>query len=172
MTRLPEPLQASETITVADERALAAVASRLASVLPARAFVALDGDLGAGKTTFVKGVAAAVGIDPTDVVSPTFGLIHLHRHPEAGAADGQSQLIVHADMYRLTGIDELAETGWDDAIAPPAWVFVEWPQRIAAALPVERIDLAIAITSPMARTLTITGYGPAHAAAVAALRRG
>ncbi|MEX0687542.1 MAG: tRNA (adenosine(37)-N6)-threonylcarbamoyltransferase complex ATPase subunit type 1 TsaE, partial [Pirellulales bacterium] len=62
MTRLPEPLQASATITVADERALAAVASRLASVLPARAFVALDGELGAGKTTFVKGVAAAVGI--------------------------------------------------------------------------------------------------------------
>jgi hypothetical protein len=89
----------------------------------------------------------------------------------AGAADGQSQLIVHADMYRLTGIDELAETGWDDAIAPPAWVFVEWPQRIAAALPVERIDLAIAITSPTARTLTITGYGPAHAAAVAAMQR-
>jgi hypothetical protein len=60
----------------------------------------------------------------------------------AGAADGQSQLIVHADMYRLTGIDELAETGWDDAIAP------------------------------MARTLTITGYGPAPAAAVAAMQRG
>ena len=55
----------------------------------------------------------------------------------AGAADGPSQLIVHADMYRLT-----------------------------------RIDLAIAITSPTARTLTITGYGPAHAGAVAAMQRG
>jgi tRNA threonylcarbamoyl adenosine modification protein YjeE len=160
-----KPPQAAATIRIADEAALAAFARRLAETLPARAFVALSGDLGAGKTTLVKAVAAALGIDPAEVVSPTFGLIH--EHPVAAAA--RPARLVHADLYRLGGIEELAETGWDDAVAGDAWVFAEWPERIAAALPAERIDVAIAIESPTARTLALTGRGAAAAATVAAL---
>lgn len=162
------PLQAEATIRIADEAALAGFARRLVEALPPRAFVALAGDLGAGKTTLVKAVAAAAGLDPAEVISPTFGLIHEHALPAAG----RPKRLVHADLYRLAGIDELAETGWDDAVAGDAWVFVEWPERITAALPAERIDVAIAIDSPTARTLALTGSGPAAAAAVAALATG
>ena len=149
------------SISLADEAALAPLAAALAAVLPPCAFVALHGDLGAGKTTFVKQVAAAAGIDPEVVVSPTFGLVHVHAGPRAR--------IVHADMYRLGAADDLHEIGWDDAIAGPCWVFVEWPERISAALPADRLDVAIAIDSPTARTLTFTAHGPVHAAAIAAL---
>lgn len=161
------PPQATATIRIADEAALAAFARRLAETLPARAFVALSGDLGAGKTTLVKAVAAAVGIDPAEVVSPTFGLIH--EHPVTTTVAARPARLVHADLYRLTGIEDLPETGWDDAVAGDAWVFAEWPERIAAALPAERIDVAIAIDSPTARTLALTGRGAAAAAVVAAL---
>jgi tRNA threonylcarbamoyl adenosine modification protein YjeE len=159
------------TFPVADEAALARFAAQLAAILPPHAFVALHGDLGAGKTTFVKCMAAAMGIDPAEVVSPTFGLIHEY-HP-LGLGDEstgcQPPRIVHADMYRLTSVDELAETGWDDAIAGDCHVFVEWPERIAAALPADRIDLAIGIDSPSTRTVTLTARGPIHARVVAGL---
>ncbi len=145
---------------VADEGGLEAFARRLAAALPRPAFVALSGDLGAGKTTLVKAVAAAVGIDPVEVVSPTFGLVHEHAGP--------SGRLLHADMYRLVGSDDLHEIGWPDAVARSTWAFVEWPERIADALPGDRLDLTIAIDAPTARTLTLVGRGPRHAATAAA----
>jgi tRNA threonylcarbamoyl adenosine modification protein YjeE len=151
----------TRSITIADEAALTPLAIALAAALPDRAFVALSGDLGAGKTTFVKALAAAIGIDPAEVVSPTFGLVHSHA--------GAGRRLVHADMYRLTAAGDLHEIGWDDALAGPGWALVEWPERIAAALPADRIDVAIRIDSPTGRTFTFTGRGPAHEAAVARL---
>jgi len=166
---------ATATLVLPDEAALPAVAGRLAAALPPTAFVALRGDLGAGKTTLVKAVAAVLGIDPAEVVSPTFGLIHVHECPPAMAGTAADRQhcgpvhLVHADLYRLSGPADLAETGWEDATAGAGWVFAEWPERIEAALPVERIDLAITIDGPTARTLSLTGRGAAHAAAVARL---
>jgi len=151
----PADSPAGATATVADEAALAPLARAVVAALPRPAFVALHGDLGAGKTTFVKAIAAAVGIDPTEVISPTFGLVHEHGSP-AG-------ILLHADMYRLAGPDELHEIGWHDAVSRAAWVVVEWPERIAAALPDDRLDVTISIDSPTARSLRFTGRGPRHA---------
>lgn len=154
------------SIPIAAEADLAPLAAALAAALPDRGFVALSGDLGAGKTTFVKAVAAAAGIDPVEVVSPTFGLIHVHASP--------TRRIVHADMYRLAAPADLHEIGWEDALAAPGWAFVEWPERIAAALPADRLDVEIRIDTPAARTFTFRGHGPAHEAVVERLaaRRG
>lgn len=132
-------------------------AAALAACLPHTALVALEGDLGAGKTTLVKAVANASGIDPTTITSPTFGLIHLHDTNDTNLR------IVHADMYRLSAIDELLELGWDDAIvATPerrCWAFVEWPQRIYQALPAERLTIKLTISGETSRHLTLTGTG-------------
>lgn len=150
------------TVIVADEAALAPVAERLFTALPRPAFIALYGDLGAGKTTLVKAFAAAAGIDPAEVVSPTFGLVHEHAGPHGA--------LLHADLYRLIGPDDLHELGWHDAVARATWAFVEWPERIAAALPADRLDLAITIDSPTSRLLRLAGRGVAHEAAVSRLR--
>lgn len=161
----PVPETASDVevpVFVADEAALATLARRLVAVLPRPAFVALHGDLGAGKTTFVKAVAAAAGIDPATVISPTFGLIHEHAGPAGG--------LLHADMYRLTGSDALHEIGWGDAVSRATWAFVEWPERIADALPADRLDVMIEIESPTARTLRFLARGPTHATAVQQVR--
>ena len=149
------------TVPVPDEAALAPLARRLVAALPPRAFVALEGDLGAGKTTFVKAVAAAIGIDPTEVVSPTFGLIHVHDVPAAhDRPTSQSpKRLVHADLYRLAGAGDLAELGWEDATSGRCWVFVEWPSRAADALPADRLDITISIDSETARTFQFTPRG-------------
>jgi len=151
----PDPLERTVVVPIADEARLGPLAATLAATLPARAFIALDGDLGAGKTTFVKALAAAAGIDPADVVSPTFGLVHVHPLP-AGHRAGR---IVHADLYRLAGSDDLFELGWEELTAAPGWVAAEWSTRVTAALPPDRLDLALEIVSERARLASFTGRG-------------
>ena len=151
-------------VFVPDESALVQLARALAAALPGRAFVTLEGDLGAGKTTLVKAVAGAAGLDPAGIVSPTFGLIHVH------PLTGGGRRLVHADFYRLAGVGDLAETGWEDSVAGPGWVFVEWPQRIASALPADRLDVTIGIHGEHARTFSFTARGVGYAAVVEALR--
>ena len=164
MTSVPDdPLSfiGHVAVHVANEQSLLPLTARLIEILPRPAFLALHGDLGAGKTTFVKAVAGAAGLDPAEVVSPTFGLVHEHAGP--GAA------ILHADMYRLQSADDLLEIGWHDAVARATWVFVEWPERIAAALPADRLDVTLTIDSPTARTIVFTSRGPRHDAVIDAL---
>ncbi len=132
-------------------------ASRLAEHLPSSALVTLEGELGAGKTTFVKSVAKAVGIDPSTVTSPTFNLITIHESPDTMLR------LVHADMYRMIDPNELIETGWDSALAAPrghrCWAFVEWPQRIAPALPTERLRISLEVTGESSRRLHLESSG-------------
>ena len=132
-------------------------ASQLAEHLPQSALVTLEGDLGAGKTTFVKAVATAVGIDPSTVTSPTFNLITIHESQDIMLR------FIHADMYRLTDPDELIEIGWDSALAAPpdyrCWTFVEWPQRIAPALPAERLCIKFEVTGKSSRRLYLHASG-------------
>ena len=133
------------------------LASRLVEHLPKSAVVTLQGELGAGKTTFVKAIAQAAGIDPSHVTSPTFNLITVHESPE------NTIRLVHADMYRVTDPDELIETGWDSAIVAPTeyrcWTFVEWPQKIASALPAHRLSITLEVTGESSRRMTIKGVG-------------
>lgn len=147
------------------ESALAPLAARLVAALPERAFLAVSGDLGAGKTTFAKALAAACGIDPDAVTSPTFGLIHLHTSAHCR--------LIHADMYRLQDPGDLGEIGWEDCLTlvhPARQIaFVEWPERIASALPAERLDVTITTTGPSSRQFSLVGHGPEHEAALAVL---
>ena len=152
-------------VEVADESGLTPIAGALLASLPPRAFLSLDGDLGAGKTTFVKALAAAAGIDAAEVVSPTFGLIHLHALP-AGHPAGR---LVHADLYRLGGSGDLIELGWEELLTAPGWMAAEWATRIGDALPTDRLDVAIVIVSESSRRFRFTASGPRHLPAIAAL---
>lgn len=138
-----------------DETAVAAFARRLAAVLPRRVVLALEGDLGAGKTTFVKKLAAAIGIDPRNVTSPTFTLVHEYPVPATARAD-QPAWLVHVDAYRLTGLADLETIGWEELLARDGWLAIEWPQRVAPALPHDRITIAIDVTGPETRRIHLT----------------
>jgi len=108
-----------------------AVGNVLADWLRDGDVVLLHGDLGAGKTTLVKGIATGFRIDGV-VSSPTFSLVNEY---DAGLAAPVTRLY-HLDLYRLRGEDDLASIGFEDFVAPTDGVtLVEWPERAASALP-------------------------------------
>jgi tRNA threonylcarbamoyladenosine biosynthesis protein TsaE len=108
----------------------------LTELLVAPKLIVLRGDLGMGKTTLVRGMAAALGaVD--DVTSPTFTLVHEYR--------GRKTRLIHLDLYRLETENELETVGlWELADAPDALVMVEWGDKFASVM--ERADAEIAIT--------------------------
>lgn len=103
-----------------------ALARRLAAELRPGDVVCLEGDLGAGKTTFTQGLAAALGVDGR-VTSPTFCLVQEHR--------GGGAYLVHMDLYRLRGEDDVLAVGWEDYLADGAILVVEWPERAGGLIP-------------------------------------
>ena len=116
-------------------------------------FVALVGDLGAGKTEFVRGVAEGAGAPPDAVASPTFALIH--RYP------GRIPL-VHADLFRLSGEEDLYGTGYYDVRdTDEAAVLVEWADRVRAAVGPDALRIHIVVgPGESDRHLTATSTGP------------
>lgn len=97
--------------------------------------VCLEGDLGAGKTTFTQGLAAALGAKGR-VASPTFCIVR--EHPVAATPDGARRkpaLLVHMDLYRLNGEEDVEAIGWDDYLARGAVIVVEWPERAGSLVP-------------------------------------
>ena len=118
---------ASETSGPADtERAGAALAERLSP----GDVVLVSGELGAGKTTFVRGALRALGVRGP-VTSPTFVVGH--------AYDGAHGPVSHLDLYRLAGMGDEDPGLLDPFFAPEAIVFVEWPERAEGAWPPERV---------------------------------
>jgi tRNA threonylcarbamoyladenosine biosynthesis protein TsaE len=97
----------------------------LALALAPGTVVLLVGDLGAGKTSFVKGLAAGLGIDPDTVSSPTFTLVHAYR--------GRLTLF-HVDLYRLEGV-EPEELGLEELAADEAVVAIEWAEKLTRPFP-------------------------------------
>jgi tRNA threonylcarbamoyladenosine biosynthesis protein TsaE len=120
--------------------------SALAAVLPASATVGLDGPLGAGKTRLVQAVAQAVGIDPREVVSPTFVLMHEY-HGE--------RTLYHIDAYRLRNPVDFLDLGVDDLWDQPAWILIEWSDKVAEYLPAETIKITITAMGENDRRFTI-----------------
>jgi len=147
---------AAFTLALENEEATRRFAIDLANMLEPGDFLALSGDLGAGKTTLVRAIIRHLAGDAAiEVPSPTFTLAQSYELPRFA--------LVHADLYRLTGADELFELGLDDI--PDAVVALEWPDR-AGELPADRIEVAL--------TLALGRGGPRapHRAGIRPWRRG
>jgi tRNA threonylcarbamoyladenosine biosynthesis protein TsaE len=142
-----------------------ATAARLARELPGGAVVHLTGPLGAGKTHFVKGLAQGLGLDPDDVVSPTFTLVH--EHPPA-APGGRG--LVHVDLYRLGDPSELFELGLTELPGPDALAAVEWPERLPPGAERGAVVVAIEDLGGDRRRLTVRRRGAGEPAPAAILR--
>jgi N-acetylmuramate 1-kinase len=140
-----------------DEATTLTIAAAQAPWLEPGDFVALIGDLGAGKTAFARGLIRALAEYPElEAPSPTFTLMQVY--------EGLRGPVVHADFYRLRGPTELANLGWDEAI-DGAIAIVEWPEKVAQALPPDRLEVDIRFDpkrGPDFRLLTLRGFGAIH----------
>src|SRR6204780_3282274 len=131
----------SFTVMLPGERATARFAAEIALALEPGDLVTLSGDLGAGKTTFARGLIRYLAGDYSiEVPSPTFTLMQTYELPRF--------VLVHADFYRLWGAAKPAERGFDD-LPGGAVVLVEWPDRAAGFLPADRLDFAFTVVPPL-----------------------
>ncbi|HUQ86391.1 MAG TPA: tRNA (adenosine(37)-N6)-threonylcarbamoyltransferase complex ATPase subunit type 1 TsaE [Vicinamibacterales bacterium] len=108
------------------EQETRSIAAALARDLAMGTVLLLSGDLGAGKTAFVRGLAEGLGIDPDEVTSPTFTLVHEYR--------GGRMPLIHVDLYRLDRAD-LDEIGLDQDLAAMGITAVEWSERLSRRIP-------------------------------------
>jgi tRNA threonylcarbamoyladenosine biosynthesis protein TsaE len=118
------------------------VGRKLAGLLKPPQLILLQGELGTGKTTLVKGIAQALdAADPDEVTSPTFTLVHEYE----GTRDGSPVKLFHLDVYRLEGERQLESLGLDDLLTQDALVMVEWGEKFKSI--VKRATGEITITS-------------------------
>jgi tRNA threonylcarbamoyladenosine biosynthesis protein TsaE len=121
-----------------------ALGRELSLTLQQNTVIGLFGDLGAGKTEFVKGIAEGLG-GTDSVTSPTFTLVHEYR-------SGRLPLF-HMDFYRLETEKELDEIGFDDYLGQPGICAIEWANKFPNRMPREAIRVEIRIDSPNERTI-------------------
>jgi tRNA threonylcarbamoyladenosine biosynthesis protein TsaE len=118
-------------------------------------FIALDGELGAGKTQFVRGLAAGADISPEETVSsPSFTLVNEYRCRIP---------LHHLDLYRLTSPRDVVELGFDELLGSQGATIVEWPDRLEAELPSELMLIRFEILDGDERKLVISGWGERYA---------
>lgn len=128
------------------------LARRLASLLAGGETICLEGQLGAGKTTFAQGVGQGLGIEEP-IISPTFTLIR-----EYGPA-GDRPPLYHIDFYRLESLEEIQTLGLDDYFYSDGVCVVEWPERAEVLLPEERVWIEMHAIGDAKRSLLIRAEG-------------
>jgi tRNA threonylcarbamoyladenosine biosynthesis protein TsaE len=126
-----------------------AIAAELARELRGGEVIALHGELGAGKTQFVRGLVRGLGGDPHAVSSPTFVLLNVY--------DTGRLRVYHLDAYRVSGPDDFEAIGFAELLDQGGVVAVEWPERIADLLPAPpwRIDVRLSASGPRTRQIVI-----------------
>lgn len=125
---------------------------KLASLIKAGDVITLTGDLGAGKTLLVQGIASALGIDIADVTSPTYTILNVY--------DARVLPIYHFDLYRLEEAEALYDVGFDEYINGEGLSLVEWADKFPTSMPEELLQIKIERgVDQSERLLTITPIG-------------
>lgn len=134
---------------LSDENATLAFGARLGRVLRAGDVVALEGDLGAGKTTLVRGLVQA-GLGDVDVPSPTYTLVQAYDMP--------NYELWHCDLYRLEQPSDVYELGLMEAMLDAVCI-IEWPDKMGDLCPQDVLGVKLEFTQDGARTASLSGWG-------------
>ena len=113
--------------------------------------VAFYGEMGAGKTTFIKALCAGLGVTDT-VNSPTFAIINEY-------FTSKKEIVYHIDLYRLRNLEELMDIGYEDYLQSGNYLFIEWPEKAREVLPVDCINVQISRNDDESRRLAIEFSG-------------
>lgn len=129
---------------------LPAAAREFAALMGDETVYAFHGEMGAGKTTFIRALVEQLGVGPEEANSPSFSIINEYR------SDTTAELIYHFDLYRLESVDEALEIGVEDYFDSGALCLLEWPERIEALLPDDTVVVKITVDpADNSRLLTV-----------------
>ncbi len=143
-------MSGSIKITCTSPEETDSLAKLLSTQVYAGLVIALNGDLGAGKTTFVRSLIKNSGIDEI-VPSPTFTLLNIH---------GSKPKFYHFDLYRLNSLEDIENIGGEELIPPPDGIaLIEWADRIPEILPDKYLQINISIIDDNSRLFELTSHG-------------
>jgi tRNA threonylcarbamoyladenosine biosynthesis protein TsaE len=129
----------------------------IAKLLHPPVLLILRGDLGAGKTTLVKGIAEALdAAEPDEVTSPTFTLIHEYEGTQGGDGHEGAVNLYHLDLYRIESERQLETLGIDDLLTPDSIVLVEWGEKFPSIVKRSQGEIVMVSTGGDARKITLT----------------
>lgn len=137
-----------QTIEISTLSALPTAAAQVQAAMQGHTILCFEGEMGAGKTTFIKALCQHLGVTD-DISSPTFSLVNEYRN-------AHNQPIYHFDFYRLNDPREAEDIGAAEYFDSGYLCLIEWPSRIEALLPPERLLLTLSVTGPTSRELIIS----------------
>lgn len=142
---------AKHEIQIPDTASLPKAAKEFIALMGDYTIFAFNGEMGAGKTTFIMALLEALGVDAEELAgSPSFALINEYR------SDTTAELIYHFDLYRLESLEEAFEIGVEDYLDSGALCLIEWPDRVADILPSDTVEVALTVNPDQSRLLTVT----------------
>ncbi len=136
-----------KTYSVTSVDSLKPIAVELLSLLSESHVVALEGQMGAGKTTFVQQVLKSMGVEELDG-SPTYSLINQYESPFYGT-------VYHLDLYRLNSLEEIFDIGIEELLYQKCICLIEWPEKMIELLPDNTIWVYLRVEEDLSRTITI-----------------
>ncbi|MDE6080308.1 MAG: tRNA (adenosine(37)-N6)-threonylcarbamoyltransferase complex ATPase subunit type 1 TsaE [Duncaniella sp.] len=136
-------------IHIPSVEALPEAAHKFLELMDDRTIYAFDGEMGAGKTTFINALARELGVTDDPTGSPTFSIVNEYR------SDTTAELIYHFDLYRIENLEQAFDIGIEDYLDSGALCLIEWPDRIDDILPDDTVRVAITVNPDGSRTLSI-----------------
>lgn len=134
------------TINIPNIEALPEAAHEFIAAMDDRTVYAFRGEMGAGKTTFIKALCEALGVED-EVNSPTFAIVNEYR------SETTAELIYHFDCYRIQKIEEAMDFGFEDYMESSALCFIEWPENVEELLPGDVVNVSITVNPDQSRTI-------------------
>lgn len=134
------------TISIPNIESLPQAAHDFIAAMDDRTVFAFRGEMGAGKTTFIKAVCLALGVED-EVNSPTFAIVNEYR------SETTAELIYHFDCYRIKTLEEAMDFGFEDYMESSALCFIEWPENVEDLLPGDVVNVFITVNEDGSRTL-------------------
>lgn len=135
-------------IKIADTAALPEAARQLIGLMGDRTVLTFEGEMGAGKTTFINALCRELGVESDLTGSPSFAIANEYR------SDTTAELIYHFDLYRLESLEEALDLGFEDYLDCGALCLIEWPGIVDDLLPDDTIRCRITVADDGSRTLT------------------
>ena len=133
-------------ITIQNLESISEAAHEFIAAMDDRTVYAFRGEMGAGKTTFIKALCEALGVED-EVNSPTFAIVNEYR------SETTAELIYHFDCYRIQKIEEALDFGFEDYMESSALCFIEWPENVEELLPGDVVNVSITVNPDQSRTI-------------------